>query len=69
MYPLEVKNVYGSDTFKLVHTREELAEKFGVARPSVSRIFSELEKEEIIEISRKYVKIVDESSLKKILGK
>jgi len=68
MYLLEMKNVYGSDTFKLAHTREELAERFGVARLSVSRIFSELEKEGIIEISGKYVKIVDESSLKKILG-
>jgi len=68
MYLLEMKNTYGSDTFKLAHTREELAERFGVARPSVSRIFSELEKEGIIEISGKYVKIVDESSLKKILG-
>jgi len=68
MYLLEMKNAYRSDTFKLAHTREELAERFGVARPSVSRVFSELEREGIIEISGRYVKIVDESSLKEILG-
>ena len=67
-YLLEMKNRWGKNIFKLSHTREELAERFGVARPSVSRIFSELEREKIIEISGKYVKIIDESSLKKLLG-
>lgn len=46
-------------TFKLRHSQNELAELFGVARPSVGRIMLQLQEEEIIDVRYKQVKIID----------
>lgn len=43
--------------FKLKHSQEEMAELFGVARPSVGRIFLQLQNENIIDIRYKNVTI------------
>jgi CRP-like cAMP-binding protein len=40
-------------------TQNELAEFFGVARPSVGRALSELEEEGFIEVNRKNIRIID----------
>ncbi len=43
--------------------REKLANVFGVARPSLSRVLSELEKECVINFNRERVKILDRKKL------
>lgn len=50
-------------TFKLRHSQNELAELFGVARPSVGRIMLQLQEEGIIDIRYKQVEIIDQRSL------
>lgn len=46
-------------SFKLKHSQNELAELFGVARPSVGRAFLQLQEENIIDVRYKQVEIVD----------
>lgn len=45
--------------FKLKHSQTELAELFGVARPSVGRAFLQLQEEQIIDIRYKQVEITN----------
>jgi CRP-like cAMP-binding protein len=47
----------------LQSTQNELAEYFGVARPSIARVMSELEQEEIIRTRGKHLVIVDKKRL------
>jgi len=47
----------------LSRTRNELAEFFGVARPSVSRAFGELEQQGYIQVSGKSIRILDRKGL------
>jgi CRP-like cAMP-binding protein len=51
----------GKDDSSIVmdKTQNELAEFFGVARPSVGRSLSELEEEDLIEVNRKNIRILD----------
>jgi CRP-like cAMP-binding protein len=44
-------------------TQNEMAEYFGVARPSIARVISELESEGIISTKGKYIKILDKRRL------
>jgi CRP-like cAMP-binding protein len=53
----------GRTNFKLKHSQNELAELFGVARPSVGRTMMQLQEEEIVDIRYKQVKILDLSKL------
>lgn len=46
--------------------REKLANLFGVARPSLSRVLSELERERVISCDRKKVRILDRTRLRSI---
>lgn len=46
-------------SFKLKHSQAELAELFGVARPSVGRAFLQLQEEQVIDIRYKQVTIND----------
>lgn len=46
-------------SFKLKHSQNELAELFGVARPSVGRAFLQLQEDEIIDIRYKQVEVLD----------
>ncbi|MBN1926261.1 MAG: winged helix-turn-helix domain-containing protein, partial [Prolixibacteraceae bacterium] len=50
----EAKNL---EKFRLNHSQAELAELFGVTRPSVGRIFLQLQKEGIIDIRYKNIQI------------
>lgn len=52
----------------LPRNHRELSEFFAVSRPSLSRVFVELEKEGIISYDRKKVTIKDRDKLNKILG-
>jgi CRP-like cAMP-binding protein len=46
-----------------------LADALGVARPSLSRVFSEFVAEKIIRQEGKLIKILDRKALKKITGR
>ncbi len=54
--------------FELKITREELADAFSVARPSLSRVFGEFTSGGIISQDGKKIKILDENTLKRIMG-
>jgi len=47
------------------HSQQELADLFGVARPSVGRILLQLQEEGIIDIRYKQVMILNQSGLAK----
>jgi len=53
----------GRTDFKLKHSQNELAELFGVARPSVGRTMMQLQEEQIVDVRYKQVKILDASKL------
>jgi CRP/FNR family transcriptional regulator, dissimilatory nitrate respiration regulator len=53
----------GKEEVVLARTRNELAEFFGVARPSVSRAFGELEQQGYIQVSGKSITILDRKGL------
>jgi CRP/FNR family transcriptional regulator, dissimilatory nitrate respiration regulator len=48
---------------RLAMTQNELAEYFGVARPSIARVISEMEEEGVIVTKGKYLKITDKKRL------
>lgn len=50
-------------SFKLKHSQNELAELFGVARPSVGRAFLQLQEEGIIDIKYRQLTILDHARL------
>ena len=51
------------DSFIMRSTQQELSDFFGIARPSLARIFSELEKENIIRVEKKKIEIVNRKAL------
>lgn len=53
----------GRSSFRLRHSQNELAELFGVARPSVGRAFMQLQNDGIIDVRYKQVQIYDASKL------
>lgn len=53
----------GEKTFKLRHSQNELSELFGVARPSVGRVFLQLQEEGFIDVRYKQVEIINLKSL------
>jgi len=48
-------------------SREKMAEKFGIARPSLSRELSNMKKDGLIELQKNYITIKDLHALEKIL--
>jgi len=62
-YILECAEEIKSDIFKLDKTQNDLAELFGVARPSIGRIFKELDDENIIETKGKHISIINKTEL------
>lgn len=66
-YVLSLSGKQHSDRVKLPYTREKLAELFGVARPSLSRVCSEMSEEGLLELEGRYVTIQDKTSLKQSL--
>jgi len=63
---LEQYNEYGK-TFKINRNQTELAEFFGVARPSLARSLSEMVQDEIIFINKKEYTILNKDYLKSLL--
>lgn len=53
----------GRSSFRLRYSQNELAELFGVARPSVGRAFMQLQNDGIIDVRYKQVQIYDASKL------
>ena len=49
--------------FKLKHSQNELAELFGVARPSVGRAFLQLQEEAFIDVRYREIKILNQNGL------
>ncbi|MBN2891081.1 MAG: Crp/Fnr family transcriptional regulator [Bacteroidales bacterium] len=62
-YFLQLEKTNKSSTFKLAHTHQQLADYFGVARPSLSRAISLMVKEGILNINKKEVEILDKNKL------
>ena len=48
-------------------TQQQLAELFGVTRPSIARVLGEMQGENLIEIERKTIKLLDKDRLVKII--
>ena len=67
-YILSLSEKLNSETVYLSYSREELAELFGVARPSLSRICSEMSDEGILQIEGKKITILNKDRLKKSLS-
>lgn len=58
----------GKDEFVLEKSQNELAEMFGVTRPSLSRALRELHSESIIKVDGKNIKILDKNRLSRLLN-
>ena len=54
---------FSADEFKLSMSRQEIGNYLGLTIETVSRIFSRFQKKEYIAIDRKYIQILDRSSL------
>ncbi len=52
----------------LKNTQQQLADLFGVTRPSLARVFGEMQKEGIIKISNKTVSLLDKKALNKLIN-
>lgn len=57
----------GTDSVRLPYSREKLADLFGVARPSLSRGFSEFYDHGILESEGRIIHILDKSRIKEII--
>lgn len=62
-------NIYQSNQFDLPLNRSEIADLVCSSRETVSRLLSDLAKENIIDINGKHLKIIDRSRLEKISEK
>ncbi len=58
-----IQEATGKKEFKMRHSQNELAELFGVARPSVGRALLQLQDEGVIDIRYKNVQILDSNML------
>jgi len=56
----------GKDVVELPLTQNDLAEQFGVARPSLARALGEMAEEGLISVDRKVVRILDRKRLQQI---
>jgi CRP/FNR family transcriptional regulator, dissimilatory nitrate respiration regulator len=52
---------------ELKNTQQQLADLFGVTRPSLSRVFSEMQNEGLIETDRKTIRLLDKDRLRQLL--
>lgn len=62
-YLLQQMKLKGATEFQIPHTQQILAEQFGSTRPSVGRIFRQLNNEKIIEADRKRIRILNKQAL------
>jgi len=56
----------GKDVVELPLTQNDLAEQFGVARPSLARALGEMAEEGMISVDRKVVRILDRKRLREV---
>jgi CRP-like cAMP-binding protein len=54
-------------SIELKNTQQQLADLFGVTRPSLARVFGEMQKEGLIKIEKKTVTLLDKNKLNTIL--
>ena len=66
-YLLEMVKKSGANNLTLPHTQKELAEMFGVARPSIGRAFRELHSNNCIEAKGKKIEIINKLKLSELL--
>ncbi|MDP4184181.1 MAG: Crp/Fnr family transcriptional regulator [Bacteroidota bacterium] len=68
-YLAEQMKLQNSSVIILSQPQREMAELFGVARPSLARGFAELEDEGFIEVDRREIKILNKEGLISIAGR
>jgi CRP-like cAMP-binding protein len=61
--------IYGSDSFKLPVSRQEMADLTGITRESASRILTEFHNEKIIDLQNRHLTILNEKLLREISEK
>lgn len=54
-------------SFELKNTQQQLAELFGVTRPSLARVLGEMQSENLIKIEKKTVTLLDKQELNSLL--
>lgn len=54
-------------SIELKNTQQQLADLFGVTRPSLARVFGEMQKEGLIKIEKKTVTLLDKNQLNELL--
>jgi len=59
---------YSPSDFHLRMTREEIGSYLGLKLETVSRLFSQFQKDGLIEVEQKHVRILDIAGLEKVLG-
>ena len=62
-----VRRGYASNEFHLRMTREEIGSYLGLKLETVSRLFSQFQKDGLIEVQQKHVRIVDIHKLERVL--
>jgi CRP-like cAMP-binding protein len=55
-------------SIELKNTQQQLADLFGVKRPSLARVFGEMQKEGVINISNKTVSLLDKKALNELIN-
>ena len=63
-----VRRGYSPSDFHLRMTREEIGSYLGLKLETVSRLFSQFQKEKLIEVEQKHVRILDIEGLERVLG-
>ncbi len=66
-YLLELETKAGSPELKLPNSQSEIADMFGVTRPSIGRVFREMDHLGYIQARGKQVKITNKAALSKLL--
>ncbi len=66
-YLLEQLKKHNKSEFIIPNTQSQLAEMFGVARPSIARTMKEMTSKNIIQQKGKYIKIMDKQALSALL--
>ena len=55
-------------SIELKNTQQQLADLFGVTRPSLARVFGDMQKEKLIKIENKTVTLLDKKALNELIN-
>ncbi len=66
-YLLDQSVKQGKEKIRLTHSQTQLSELFGVARPSIGRTISEMNREGLIETDGKHVTLINREALSRIV--